>query len=379
MPAAATNCVAIAAGDNQNLALRSDGSIVTWGLSTNIPDAASNAVAIAAGTGHGLALRADGQVVAWGENQFGQASVPASLSNVVAIAAHGDNSMALCSDGSLVAWGDNFSGQTNVSGLATNCVAMAIGGSHSLAVIGGGARQTLPAPTLTGNLLLGAGTNLFGATVSGGSASYQWQFNGINIAGATNPALSLSGFNWTNAGTYTLVSSNAFGTWQQISVTLSASRLPLEFDSTSTQFNPEDGLFQSRLIGAAGIGNVVVFASADLAAWEPIFTNPPVVGELWFTNFLTGLDSAQFYRAAEIVEPNGISLDLEANQNAAGESPLLRINGLSASGIVVISASTNLLDWAPIFTNPPTLSPMHYIEPSTGETRQRYYRVFEQR
>lgn len=378
-PAAASNCVAIAAGDSQDLALRADGTIVSWGAGFTIPAAASNVVAIAAGGSHGLALRADGQVVAWGGNSYGQATVPVSASNVVAIAAHGDNSMALRSDGSLVAWGNNSAGQTNVPNFATNCVAIAVGGSHSLALVDDGTPRSSAVPTLAGTVLLGNATNLFGATISGGNASYQWLFNGVSIAGATNPLFSVSGFNWTNAGTYTLVSSNALGTQAHISVTLTASRLPLQFDSTSVQFNPLDGLFQSRLVGAAGIGNVVVLASADLQLWAPIFTNPPVVGELWFTNFITALDPVQFYRAAEMVDSQDISLDLTIDPNVGGDGALLRINGLSASGAVVISASTNLSDWTPIFTNPPTLSPMHFVAPHSTEIPQRFYRVFEQR
>lgn len=162
-------------------------------------------------------------------------------------------------------------------------------------------------------------------------------------------------------------------------MTLAATRLPLQFDSTSIAFNSVDGQFQSKLTGAAGIGKIVVFTSADLLVWDPIFTNPPIIGALWFTNSITLLEPAQFYRAVEIVEPESIWLDLEADQNVAGGGAILRINGLSASGAVVVSASTNLLDWTPIFTNPPTLSPMLYMAPDSTEIPQRFYRVFEQR
>jgi hypothetical protein len=55
------------------------------------------------------------------------------------------------------------------------------------------------------------------AVTLGGSASgrqpitYQWQFDGTNLAGATDTSLVLSDLDETNSGTYTLVASNSFG------------------------------------------------------------------------------------------------------------------------------------------------------------------------
>ena len=64
--------------------------------------------------GNSLALKSDGTVVAWGLNNKGQTKVPEDLKSVVAIAAGSDHSLALKSDGTVVAWGDNSNGQTNV-------------------------------------------------------------------------------------------------------------------------------------------------------------------------------------------------------------------------------------------------------------------------
>ena len=65
----------------------------------------TNAVAIAAGDNHGLALKSDGTVVAWGPNQGGQTSVPEGASNVVHIAAEGSYNVAIRSDGTGIGWG----------------------------------------------------------------------------------------------------------------------------------------------------------------------------------------------------------------------------------------------------------------------------------
>ena len=83
--------IAIAAGGNHNLALKADGSVAAWGdntegqlgignLSTGslTPEGVSGLgsgagiIAIAAGFEHSLALKSDGSVLAWGFNQNGE-------------------------------------------------------------------------------------------------------------------------------------------------------------------------------------------------------------------------------------------------------------------------------------------------------------------
>jgi alpha-tubulin suppressor-like RCC1 family protein len=138
VPASVTNAVAIAAGGFHNLALKSDGTVVGWGSNsagqTNVPASVTNAVAIAAGFQHSLALRSDGTVFSWGDNSTGQTNVPPGLRGVVAIAAGYWHSLALRSDGTVVGWGYNFAGQTNVPVSVTNAMAIAAGYFNSLAL-----------------------------------------------------------------------------------------------------------------------------------------------------------------------------------------------------------------------------------------------------
>jgi alpha-tubulin suppressor-like RCC1 family protein len=129
--------VAIAAGGNQSISLKNDGTVSAWGSFWNgqsnapvtVPPDLTNLVAIAAGSNHFLSLRGDGTVIAWGNNDYGQANPPASLSNVVALAGGGSHSLALQGNGTVVAWG-----QANVPVGLTNVVAIAAQGSHSLAL-----------------------------------------------------------------------------------------------------------------------------------------------------------------------------------------------------------------------------------------------------
>lgn len=138
VPASLSNAIAVVAGANHNLALRSNGTVAAWGQNASgqcsVPVSATNVVAVAAGVSHSLALRADGVILAWGGNSFGQCTVPVSASNVVALAAGEFYSLALRSDGTVIVWGSNYYGQPAVLASVTNVIAIAAGDSHSLAL-----------------------------------------------------------------------------------------------------------------------------------------------------------------------------------------------------------------------------------------------------
>jgi alpha-tubulin suppressor-like RCC1 family protein len=239
VPTNLTNVTVISAGALHSLALRGDGTVAAWGSGsdgeTNVPPGLSNVVAISAGFMHSLAAKADGTVVAWGGNGFGQCNVPLGLSNVVDVEAGLYHSLALLNNGTVVAWGDGSGGETNVPAGLTNVVAIAANGdpdtdsAYSLALKSDGtillwgegapvsalgglsnviaiaagpdhalAIRTGPAtPVITleptdqyqvagSNATFTArGAGLYGVT-------YQWQTNGVNIAGATNANLTLT-------------------------------------------------------------------------------------------------------------------------------------------------------------------------------------------
>ena len=137
-PTGLSNIVAIDAGRNFGLALKADGTVVTWGENTygqqNVPAGLNNAIAISSRHTHSLALKRDGTVVAWGFNWAGQIDVPANLTNVKAIAAGISHSLALKNDGTVVAWGYNNFGQSTVPAGLNNVIAIAAGAEHNLAL-----------------------------------------------------------------------------------------------------------------------------------------------------------------------------------------------------------------------------------------------------
>jgi len=142
VPPDATNLIAIAAFFNYSVGIRSNGAVIVWNVNGGYEPSPnlSNAVAVAIGGDtfgsgyHVLALGSNGNVYAWGYNNYGQSIVPAGLSNVVAIAAGSIHSTALKNDGTLVCWGDNSAGQTNFPAPTSDIIAVSAGATYNLAL-----------------------------------------------------------------------------------------------------------------------------------------------------------------------------------------------------------------------------------------------------
>jgi alpha-tubulin suppressor-like RCC1 family protein len=128
IPANLTNIAAIAAEEGCSWALKRNGTVVGWRSQQSDPaygplmtvEGLSNVIAIAVGPGgyhtRGIALRSDGTVANWGgESDYKDATPPVGLSNVVAIAAGDDHTLALTRDGTVTGWGFNNVGQATGS------------------------------------------------------------------------------------------------------------------------------------------------------------------------------------------------------------------------------------------------------------------------
>lgn len=148
-PGRLDDAVAVAANNDFSMALRRDGTVVTWGAGSSgqrgtgkrtaplvpttvrAPDgrgALTGVTAIAADGHTELVLRGDGQVFAWGANAHGMVgdgtredrSLPvpvrgldgaARLDGAVRIAVGGQHGLALLRDGRVASWGHNELGQ----------------------------------------------------------------------------------------------------------------------------------------------------------------------------------------------------------------------------------------------------------------------------
>ena len=217
----------IAAGKYHSLALKSDGTLWSFGrndygemdtpflFGTSYANPAptqvmSGVTAVAAGGTHSLALKSDGTLWTFGYNGFGQLGNTSGtfnltptqvMSGVIAVAGGASHTMALKSDGTLWTFGINFSGQL---GIATNIftgapnptptqvmsgvTAIAAGDEHSLALKSDGTLWTF-------------GSNFYGQLGhNGGSSSPTQVMSGVSAVAAGRGhslVLKLDGSLWT--------------------------------------------------------------------------------------------------------------------------------------------------------------------------------------
>jgi hypothetical protein len=53
----------------------------------------------------------------------------------------------------------------------------------------------------------------------------------------------------------------------------------------------------------------------------------------------------------------------------------LQLSGLAGQGPVILQASSNLIDWSPIFTNPPAIGVIELVDPAATTRSARFYRA----
>jgi alpha-tubulin suppressor-like RCC1 family protein len=136
VPAGLSNVTAIAAGDIQSVGLLNDSTLVGWGQAP-VPAGLSNVIAIAGGgfsdwLCRNLALKSDSTVVAWG---VWDTDVPAGLTNVVGVAVGETHYLAIKNDGTLALWGHGYTGSTVIPAGVSNVVSIAGGSTHNVAIV----------------------------------------------------------------------------------------------------------------------------------------------------------------------------------------------------------------------------------------------------
>jgi hypothetical protein len=146
---------------------------------------------------------------------------------------------------------------------------------------------------------LRVGTNATFAVSAYGTPplSYQWLFNSNALNEATNAFLTVSNIQLINAGKYSVVVTNLYGSACS-SIANLAVLIPNFNSSNSASIFTANG-FQLQLDGLTGHGSIIFYASTNLVDWLPIFTNPPVAGSLQFIDSNALNTSFLFYRAAE--------------------------------------------------------------------------------
>ena len=258
----ASNVVAAAPGTLFSRYLQADGTL--WGMGQNTagqlgdgsntprPRAvcvASNVAAVVAGSAHSLYLTADGVLRGSGFNFFGELgdgtandalSAITVATNVVALGTGEEHSMFVTADGALRATGRNLYGQLGDGSTTQRSSPVSVPGMSVAALLasqGANCGFALGVPLAPVIALQPAGratpvgsNALFTVTASGFAPwTYQWQFEGADVSGATASNYTIIGVDVTNGGRYAVVISNSVG-----SVTSSAAVLTVVFTPSIT-------------------------------------------------------------------------------------------------------------------------------------------------
>jgi len=127
----------IAAGTYKNFVRTGSGGILRWGggyVAEDVPFPTwlSGVEAISSQSDHTLALRSDGSVVAWGLDFSGESKIPAGLGDVVSLGAGDGFSVAARRNGTVAVWGGSYwlGTPAGLSGVDT----IACGRDHVLAI-----------------------------------------------------------------------------------------------------------------------------------------------------------------------------------------------------------------------------------------------------
>ncbi|HUG09977.1 MAG TPA: immunoglobulin domain-containing protein [Opitutaceae bacterium] len=241
------------AGAKHSLFVKTDGTL--WAMGSNdygqlgdgttvqrlLPvQVASGVASVTAGYYHSLFVRTDGTLWAMGQNGFGRLgdgtkinrSTPVQVGSEVASASAGDHhSLFVKNDGALWGMGDNYYGQlgdetwwtdhsTPVQ-VASGVASASAGGAHSLFVktdgtlwgtgdngqgqLGDGMRVSHYLPVRVASVTLSV------TAIGPGPLAYQWKKDGVDIAGATSVTYYIASLQAADAGSYTVLVTNAFG------------------------------------------------------------------------------------------------------------------------------------------------------------------------
>jgi hypothetical protein len=218
----------------------------------------------------------------------------------------------------------------------------------------------------------------FSVTVTGSlPLSYQWNFNGTDIDGATNATLTLVGVQTNQAGTYLVQVTNTFGSIASSNAVLTVLVPP----SIITQ---PTGC--TNVVGATANFNVVADGTAPLN-YQWSFNGTNLGGATNVTLMLTNVtaDQAGVYSvtitnmAGSVTSSNAVlsvyattAATLNGCSFACDNGFLFQVAGIPGFNYAV-QVSTNLIDWVSLITN---ASPFCFTDANATNSPQQFYRTF---
>jgi hypothetical protein len=404
VPSDLTNAVSIAAGSTHSLALRSDGTVALWGKImgsgvTNVPPEATNVVALALGPGaqHALVLRADGTVLDWGK--FVQTvptwppsdpvnpltNMPPTVRNIVSVAAGANYGVALRADGQVVVWGyDSYFHQFNVPADATNIVAIAAGwygiaalrADGTMLVWGG----TVPQLDGFSNVVdLACPFNNAG-NITGGPQPVPCSYLALRsdgtvvesaASGSVNPPANATNVVAVAAGSYDGLA--LIGSGPPVFPGIPVNRT-VACGATAYLRLMAVGAFPLSYQWSCNGTNIPGATNTVL-----VLTNvQPGQSGTCYTLMATNISGTTTSGPIKLLTPPFVFNTSSTNLLMTTNGLQLQLDGVFATNSVIIYASTDLLNWLPILTNPPTDGSVLFLDSSATNQPRRFYRATEQ-
>jgi uncharacterized repeat protein (TIGR03803 family) len=140
----------------------------------------------------------------------------------------------------------------------------------------------------------------FEVTVGGNPAlTYQWQFNGGNLATSTNASLTITNVQPWNAGSYDVIVTNDYGaiTSAVVTLTIGTPSTPPQIITSGASFGFQTNQFGFNINGFVG-QTIVVDGSTNLINWTPLLTNSVGSSPFYFFDPASTNFRWRFYRVS---------------------------------------------------------------------------------
>lgn len=339
-PEGVDNIVAIACGPyGQVLALRDNGTVVAWGFNghgqANVPAGLTDVAAVSAGGKFSLALKTDGSIITWGD-PASVANIPANAEPAIAISAGLNHALALRADGTVVAWGDDYWKQSAVPTGATEVFEIwaTTVSSYLVRDATGDSAPIISTPPQSQSVAEMDPATFSVGVSGGGPFTFQWRKDGVPLAGETSAQFRLAEVSLENAGSYTVAVVNARGTTVSPAAVLTVRPVPVVTSLSPRRHVIDRGGNLTLSVEATGTGTLTyqwVFNGADVpGATQPTFA---------VTDNFT-VDHAGWY-AVKITDTNGTRLSPAMFALYSRPVTRVRVWGANQGGVSAVPAGLN--------------------------------------
>jgi pectin methylesterase-like acyl-CoA thioesterase len=237
----------------------------------------------------------------------------------------------------------------------------------------------------------GGATAIFSVVANGIPApTYQWLKNSTNLLGQTSASLTISNANVNDAGTYAVIVTTGAGSVVSSNATLTVGNsaptlLPISDSIISAGANftvsavandpdvPPQSLTFSLLSNPA---NASINPATGLFSWRP------TVAQADTTNLVTiqvadnGAPSLTATQSFNVVVSPLIYPSLSSSVSYAGGQFSLTVDSGTVGPDYIVLASTDLINWTPIFTNlAPSLPFTSVVDTNAADFQIRFYRI----